>query len=316
MFDLDPITDILLCLALGCGALVVGIFGLLVKRRRIRNVGWVVPLIPSILLAFPAMGLATGEARSALLPLVLLSSFFGALAVARTPVVGAFSLQGMGLLRHTWVSSACLAGLGLGTIGWQVHSLDRDSALEMESDEINLPGAVPQGLEPIPGWVARTDKGRAVPMMRMLGAPTLDAEEQAAYIHSRGLDVRVIQTAPGDTSYNCHGWVFAGGKAWIASASVDEILEDNGYHTVSRPGVGDLVVFRDADGKVSHSALVRAATEDGGILVESKWGFTGRYVHSLEHHAYRADQATFYHTTRGGHGLHESKYDRVRVAGH
>jgi hypothetical protein len=159
----------------------------------------------------------------------------------------------------------------------------------------------------------QTDKGRNVQMMRKIldpeGGPT-----ETEYIHSLGLDLKVIQTGPGDESYNCHGWVFGGGKAWISGMSVDSILEDNAYQTVSEPIAGDVLVFRDSEGKVSHTGLVRTTTDDGHILVESKWGKMGRYIHTLDQHAYQSHQRTFYRSRRVGHQLRPAKYQPKPVA--
>ena len=95
---------------------------------------------------------------------------------------------------------------------------------------------------------------------------------------------------------------------------VDSILEDNAYHTVSKPIAGDVVVFRDPAGKVSHTGLVQAIMEDGRVLLESKWGKMGRYLHSPEQHAYATHQATYYRSYRVGHQLRAAKYAPKPVA--
>src|SRR5262249_49733975 len=100
----------------------------------------------------------------------------------------------------------------------------------------------------------------------------------------------------------CHGWVFAMGQAWISGAAVDTILDDNGYASVDDPAVGDLVVYRDGTGKVLHSGIVRGVAGDERILVESKWGALGIYVHAAGHTGY-ADNFKFYRSKRQGHLL-------------
>jgi len=308
LFELDPITDLLTCFALGLGASILGVISLLVKGRRVNNVGYLLPLTLSVLLAAPAVALATtGKGYYSLPPLVALSTFFGLLTVARTPIVEVLVRFTVQLLRRGLVASMCLSFLGLGLFGWQVASLNHGLTREMEFPIATptVPGS--KGIEPIPGWVLWTDRGRSVQMMRAIDDPEAVALTDAAYVHSLGLDFKVIQTAPSDLSYNCHGWVFGDGKAWISGESVDSILEDNQYQSTTDPAVGDVVVFRDSSRKVSHTALIRAIMDDGTILVESKWGGMGRYRHTLDNNAYKSHEATFYTSSRAGHRLHTSR---------
>ena len=45
MFELDPVTDLLICFALGLGALVVGVLTFFFfERRRIRMAAWIFPM--------------------------------------------------------------------------------------------------------------------------------------------------------------------------------------------------------------------------------------------------------------------------------
>ena len=304
MFDLDPITDVILTFSLGLGALLVGVVGLLVKRLRSGTIGWALPLGLSVLLAGPALGLAlTDSTLSSLLPLGLLSGFFALLALVRMSVLASGIRVGAGLLRRSWAPSTSLALLGLCLIAWQVLALDRQLNRELDSADTTLRGSVPRGVEPNPGRAVRTDTGRQVQLMRLVQEPDAVYPEETSYIRSLGLDNQVIQTGPQDDSYNCHGWVFAEGKGWVTGTSVDSILEDNQYHTISKPQPGDVVVFRNTAGQVTHSGMVRTVLDDGGILVESKWGLMGRYIHTLEQHAYRNHQPGFYRSNRMGHQL-------------
>jgi hypothetical protein len=315
MFELDPATDLLICFALGLGALVVGFLAFFFERRRNRTATWGLPLSLGLFLAAPAVGLsATGKESSTFLPLSLLASFLVLVAFARTPLLEAMSRRLAGLLRRARVAPACLAVLGLGLIGWQILAIDRKLSADIDMGESALRKTIFPGLEPIPGWIAHTDKGREVQLMRLAHDPKGDAEDEATYVRSLGLDFQVIRTAPGDDSYNCHGWVFVESRAWVSGESVDAILHDNGYQTVSKPGVGDVVIFRGPDAKVSHTALVRAITDDGRVILESKWGKMGRYLHPLDQHAYTHHQASFYHVRRAGHQLRGAKAETERVA--
>lgn len=64
-------------------------------------------------------------------------------------------------------------------------------------------------------------------------------------------------------SYNCWGWTFTCGSAWMTNPiDVDKVLSDNGYTqitpTASAPAQpGDVIVYRDERGNVTHTGIVR-----------------------------------------------------------
>ena len=115
---------------------------------------------------------------------------------------------------------------------------------------------------------------------------------------------RVIRTSEADQECNCHGWVFAQGRFWVRGANVDAILEDNGYVTTETAQPDDVVIYRNAKGKVIHSALVRSVASEG-LLVESKWGKTGRFIHPHDRHPYVDARCSFYRSPRQGHLLRD-----------
>jgi hypothetical protein len=117
------------------------------------------------------------------------------------------------------------------------------------------------------------------------------------------MEWKVIRTAGPDPRCNCHGWVFAGGRYWLHGAFVESILHDNGYEPAGHTRPGDVAIFRNSAGEMMHSGLVRSVGDDGLVLVESKWGQLGRYIHIADEHMYRGLHATYYHTARGGHQL-------------
>jgi len=89
-----------------------------------------------------------------------------------------------------------------------------------------------------------------------------------------------IVSAPPDPSYVCHDWTFFGGVHNARAEDVEEILDGFGYVAVYEPQVGDVIVYRDAAGtSIVHSGLVKAVGEKGFVLIESKWGDRGRYIH-------------------------------------
>jgi hypothetical protein len=72
----------------------------------------------------------------------------------------------------------------------------------------------------------------------------------------------------------------------------------DGYRPVPHPEEGDLAAFRDAGGAIAHTGVVRLADADGLVLIESKWGSLGRYVHTATDHPYRRCTITYYRRPR------------------
>src|SRR5262249_3395836 len=137
----------------------------------------------------------------------------------------------------------------------------------------------------------------------------VDAGCEHRFLHGGNLDFNVIRTAPADGNYNCHGWVFTAGRYWVRGVFVERILKDNGYTVAPRVRSGDLAVCRNDSGEVTHTALVHSVGNNGQVLVESKWGRLGRYIHTPDQHAYRGQTVTYLRTSRGSHllqGLGES----------
>jgi len=94
----------------------------------------------------------------------------------------------------------------------------------------------------------------------------------------RGNPVTVFQSLPcRSPGYmaNCHGYTFTGGAFWMFSSQVDTLLNDNSWQPVpaadTRPG--DIVVYRQSNGRVCHSARVSGRDQEGHVLVNSKNGF-------------------------------------------
>jgi hypothetical protein len=89
---------------------------------------------------------------------------------------------------------------------------------------------------------------------------------------------KLIRTADADYRYNCHGWTFTRGQREVHSDEVEQRLKDE-YHPTENPQLDDVVVYRDHRGDVMHSGVVKAVGQDGFVLVESKWGTAGRFIH-------------------------------------
>jgi hypothetical protein len=86
------------------------------------------------------------------------------------------------------------------------------------------------------------------------------------------------------------GMVFATRRTWIDTEHLEMILEDDEYRRLfpsEEVLPGDVVVYRDEDGTVSHVGLVnevRPNLRDGTkeIIILSQWGGDGEYFHHIE----------------------------------
>jgi RHS repeat-associated protein len=79
---------------------------------------------------------------------------------------------------------------------------------------------------------------------------------------------------------NCHGLTFAGGKYWIENNQVDKLLKGDNYHRTDTPKVGDIAVYRNADGEVVHSATVTKTEGEGTVTEVSGLGGIQTQAHS------------------------------------
>src|SRR5207247_1736740 len=130
-----------------------------------------------------------------------------------------------------------------------------------------------------------------------LGRSQHAADAQA----QRFLDRR-IKRAETDHPSNCHGWVFTGGRYFVSPEDVEKILKENDYELVRRPEAGDLIMYRDAEGKLVHSGIVRFVDGDF-VLLESQWGTNGRYLHEPAEPQY-SPSFEYYRSARRGHLIH------------
>lgn len=93
---------------------------------------------------------------------------------------------------------------------------------------------------------------------------------------------KFIRTGPPDLLYNCHGWTFAGGTKSLTDAEVELIIQSGQYIKTPFPMSGDVVLYYDGFGNLCHSGIVKATGKDRFVLVESKWGGAGRFLHELK----------------------------------
>jgi hypothetical protein len=134
-------------------------------------------------------------------------------------------------------------------------------------------------------------------IMHTAAAMTGTSLMQGASIrHGSGTLVRLADPQP---VCNCHGWIFTGGQLGIQDPHIPSILEENGYTVVQSPREGDLAIYRINDG-IKHSGVVRRTQPGSPIMVESKWGPFGAFLHPVDAHP---GSCTFYRSPRGGHLL-------------
>jgi hypothetical protein len=168
--------------------------------------------------------------------------------------------------------------LVLGGLTWYLSDDRTPSSQQTASTQIVPAQEIPIRERAVPARRvhAVTDQGRSVNVYWVADAnsylePVLRRENEVAHVRL----LRLLRTAPADERYNCYGWLFTDGAYWLFESDISPILLDNGYREVPVPQAGDLVVYRDDDGRIVHCGLVRAAGADGLILVESKWGEGG-----------------------------------------
>lgn len=146
----------------------------------------------------------------------------------------------------------------------------------------------------------KTDKGQGIALFHFK-------------MHSRDEDIlrfvqqnekdhaQLIRLREANPASNCHGWLFANGEYGIRDPEVDKILGDNGYGEVTQPLDGDVAVYRRA-GEICHSGLVRIVDRHAPVLIESKWGPLGVYLHATSAQPF-GGECRFYRTTRQSHTL-------------
>ncbi|MFO0903276.1 MAG: hypothetical protein U0939_09770 [Pirellulales bacterium] len=153
-----------------------------------------------------------------------------------------------------------------------------------------------------------TDLGRDFPLLRFSteeASADQAGDDPEALVDPLALvpepyRLRVIIAHSEASPANCHGWVFTGGKFLVQSRYVDRILEDNDYHVVSQPRVGDLIIYRNEEQEPVHTGLVKAVGNDGFVLIESKWGALETFYHLPEDQVYSPNY-NYYRSTRPNH---------------
>ncbi|HKB41861.1 MAG TPA: hypothetical protein VKD72_35875 [Gemmataceae bacterium] len=204
--------------------------------------------------------------------------------------------------RRSRVRGLALAvAVPLGLVGWGLLG-QQDVPGEQPTNTAYHFGPAPR-VGPEKELLAWTDRGRPVPVsdVRLHTSLPEDEAAEAQMVRAQRRELHLIRTRAPYRGSNCHGWVFTGGHYLVSGSDVERILTDNGYQAVSSPEVGDLVIYHTDEGEIAHTAVVRVADQDL-ILLESKWGHLGCYVHKPEDYSF-AKSWTYYHSPRSGHLL-------------
>jgi|SRR5262245_34483904 len=171
-----------------------------------------------------------------------------------------------------------------------LHSLDRQQPLPQSVDLEDLPIHFTEAL---------TDKGRTVGLFHFKIHST--AAEIQQFIDTHEDRSQIIRLQEPNSSANCHGWVFTGGAFGIRDPQIPSILSDNGYDEVNDPREGDLAIY-SSDHRITHSGLVRMADKHAPVLIESKWGPLGVYLHTIDQQPFPG-VCKFFRSSRPDHLL-------------
>jgi hypothetical protein len=89
-------------------------------------------------------------------------------------------------------------------------------------------------------------------------------------------------------SYNCIGMVIACRRTWVDPEHLLRVLVEDGYSKLNgeaQAHLGDLVAYRDEKGEICHAGIVvgknvyNPDSPRDALIVLSKWGHEGEYVH-------------------------------------
>jgi hypothetical protein len=163
--------------------------------------------------------------------------------------------------------------------------------------------------------VIYTDLGTAIPILINPVALPEQHEPEKLFFQQMGMERQTIGLAEADSSYSCHAWVFTDSRCHLGPESVDLILRENGYRLVRQPRVGDLIVYRDGRDAIVHTGVVRVVGVTGIVLVESKWGGWGRYMHRPDNACYGTGYR-YYRSDRPGHFLRKELASPATLTSH
>lgn len=148
-----------------------------------------------------------------------------------------------------------------------------------------------------------TRAGREIPNeQRLQKSPTRMAAARDIFL--KGHPSRRVRSL--SSVYNCMGLIFASRRTGIDPDYLPLILADDGYRRIPYENAlvaGDVVVYRDESGALTHVGLVtdvkadlRGATWEISVL--SQWGQDGEYFHRVDDVSPRLGKPAEYWTDR------------------
>ncbi len=192
-----------------------------------------------------------------------------------------------------------LLASSVGLVAWSSHQF-QEHLKPLGKKPISLTISPGKQSQQVLEFVALTDGNHPIKVYRLDegAAGSVDSESQEKiYVEYNG---NMIQRAPAGPLANCHGWVFLDGQYLITGDAVQRILDDNAYEVVEEALAGDVIIYRDANRNIVHSGLVRGVLNDGSIIIESKWGVEGVFLHGPLDTPYSAD-FDYYRSPRPTH---------------
>ena len=295
----DPMPNVVVLFCAGFGLLMAAAANLGLRRRSIG-----LRLGASLFVIAATAGgarLVSGDAASAGPASAILAAILGLTYVLGSGWLAKAVVVVTGWFRRPAVRWSLAAALGIATIA---GSLLFDDYL-LRKDEMEV-AALDSGIGAPQTEVAltvATDRGRAIELRTVVDAPSEGEMQSVEANIMKDPTVRnqIILTQPAMGNCNCFGWVFAGGRYWVAGDQVKHILTENGYQPVEHPQAGDLAIYRSG-ARILHAAVVRYVAEGQPILVEGKWGCVGVYLHEVKHSIY-GTVFDYYRSPRSGHLL-------------
>ncbi len=177
-------------------------------------------------------------------------------------------------------SAWLLLASSFGLVGWSSHQYQERLKPPVKRSLV-IAVAPGQQSQQVLEFVALTDGNHPIKVYR-LDQDALDSTDDESPWESLSVEYNgnMIQRAPAGLLANCHGWVFLDGQYLISGDAVQRILDDNAYEVVDEAMAGDVIIYRDNNRNIVHSGLVRGVLDDGTVIIESKWGIEGVFLHN------------------------------------
>jgi hypothetical protein len=282
--------------ACGLGLAAAGLLNALLPRRWSGADSAIVFFAAIIAIIVAALG--SGAALAVVIGAIAVSAI--TIRAVRSQSVGSAMAAAAAMLRSPRVRWIAVGMVGGSLLVFGVTSIDQSGNFEDVHTLARLEN-VPKPATRAVAY-AHSDCGSAIPLRIATDDRPPDRLQEFEHnvLQEHHWTDHVIRKLPATDDCNCHGWVFAGGHYWLEADDVECILSENGYQPVTAAQIGDLVIYRNDAGAISHSGIVLAVLQDGVPIVESKWCWMGVFLHQVGDTDYGSN-FTYYRTDRGSH---------------